>query len=90
MSADNGIYIAKFPDGFRVCHEQAIENVWYHRKGTKARKKMLKSYFGDSPIFKTKEKAIFYAHKLEEKVLSDFDGILEYGVCYLGEYESFI
>jgi hypothetical protein len=33
MSADNGIYIAKFPDGFRVAYSSAIENVDYYRKG---------------------------------------------------------
>ncbi len=39
MSADNGIYIAKFPEGWRVIHAQAIENINYYPKGSAKRKK---------------------------------------------------
>jgi len=88
MSADNGIYIAKFPDGYRVCYAHAIDNVTYHREGTKARKKVLKAYFGKSKVFHTKANAVVHAHELEEEYLKGY-GILEYGVSYIGEYESF-
>ena len=30
MSADNGIYVAQFPDGYRVIHAQAIDNLWWN------------------------------------------------------------
>lgn len=47
MSADNGIYIAEFKDGFRVCHAQAIDNVFYgdDRKFHQAQRVL---YFGRS------------------------------------------
>lgn len=92
MSADNGIYIAKFPDGFRVCEAQAIENIYYYPEKSVERKRTLKSYFGNSPVFKTKNKALLYASELEDKILSDPKGlgVLEYGVSYIGKYESFI
>jgi hypothetical protein len=45
MSADNGIYIAKFKDGYRVTHAQAIENVDYYKVGTKEYLETLKDYF---------------------------------------------
>lgn len=89
MSADNGIYIAKFPDGFRVCEGQAIENVDYYPEGSDRRKIALKSYFWVSPVFKTKEEATIYASKLEDEILSSEFGILEYEIRYIGEYESF-
>ena len=94
MSADNGIYIAKFPDGYRVTDGavQAIENVNFFPEGSKERKEELKHYFGKSPLFKTEEEAVNHAFELEEAFMTnpydDFH-ILEYGVCYIGEYESF-
>ena len=91
MSADNGVYVVKFPEGYRVAHAQAIENIDWHRKGTKARKKMLKSYFGGSPIYATEGEAMAEAHRIEAEILEDdFCPICEYGVCYLGEYESWL
>lgn len=85
MSADNGIYIVKFPDGYRVAHGQAIENIDYYEKGTKERKQMLKQYFGESKVYKTKKTVTKKAFEMAET----YDDYLEYGVCYLGEYESF-
>jgi len=90
MSADNGIYIVQFPDGYRVTHAQAIENIDYYNPGTKERKEILKDYFSESPLFKTTEKAFEYAKEINEEILKDdFCPIVEYGICYLGEYESF-
>lgn len=90
MSADNGVYIAKFPDGFRVTHAQAIENIDFYPKGSVKRKDTLRSYFGKSKTYPTLEDAYVQAHKLEAEVLNDdFCPILEYGVCFMGEYESF-
>ena len=95
MSADNGIYIAKFPDGYRVAYAQAIENIDYYPAGSKKRKKTLKQYFGRSPIFKKYKKARKYASRLYHKMEKDERYemfrvfILEYGICYIGEYEAF-
>lgn len=85
MSADNGIYIAKFPDGYRVCYGMAIENIDYYPEGSKERKKELKEHFGKSKLFKKEEDAWIEAHKMEKK----WNDYLEYGVCNIGEYESF-
>jgi hypothetical protein len=84
MSADNGIYIVEFPDGFRVAHCQAIENIDYYPEGSKERKEMLKSYFGKSKVYKKFKKA----NKKAWKMAQDYT-ILEYGIAFLGEYESF-
>ena len=93
MSADNGIYVAKFLDGFRVTHAQAIENVDYYPEGSKERKEELRTRFGDSPIFPTEDTAMLYAHDLEAEItrVANLEGFCgpEYGVCYIGEYESF-
>ncbi len=89
MSADNGIYIAKFPEGWRVTYAQAIENIEYYPKGSKKRKKVLKKYFGDSKVFNNIEDVLKEAEKLQEEILNDDFGILEYGICNLGELESF-
>jgi hypothetical protein len=88
MSADNGIYIAKFPDGYRVTHMQAVDNLDYFGEGTTERKHELRAHFGGSPLFSVRNEAILYAHDLAQNIVKDF-GILEYGVCEIGEYESF-
>lgn len=86
MSADNGIYIVKFPEGYMVGYAQAIENIdWYLKnEDYKGYKEWCKDIFGDL-VFEFKDQAILYAHKLSE----EFD-ILEYGVSYIGEYPSFL
>jgi len=90
MSADNGIYIAKFPDGFRVAHAMAIENIDYYPKGSQERKDTLNRYFGASKVFQTKEEAILEGHRMEEEIMNSDYPILEYGVSYIGEYEAWI
>jgi len=49
----------------------------------------LKDYFGESEVFTNEEDALRKAEKLQEEILNDSFDILEYGVCYLGELESF-
>lgn len=88
MSADNGIYIAKFPDGYRVIYTQCIDNIDFYPEGTKQRKKELKKYFGKSKLFETEDSAYKEARLMEKEFTKDGD-YLEYGVCYIGEYESF-
>jgi hypothetical protein len=97
MSADNGIYIAKFPDGYRVTYAQAIENIDYFPPGSKHRKNELRHYFGNSPVFKKRKGAEKYAFKLYHQMEEDEKEngmfgyfILEYGISYIGEYETFL
>jgi hypothetical protein len=96
MSADNGIYIARFPDGYRVAYAMAIDNIDYYPCGSKKRKKELGRYFGKSPIFKKRKKAEKYALKIyrdmeKDEIENGMFGcfILEYGISYIGEYEAF-
>lgn len=85
MSADNGVYVAKFPTCWRVCYGAAIENIDHYPVGTPERLEELKSYFGGSPIYKTREEAMNAA-----TILADAYEYLEYGICLLrGEYEEF-
>lgn len=88
MSADNGIYIAKFPDGYRVTHAQAIDNVDYFPEGTPERKDELKNKFGRSEVFDNMNDALNKARRLEKEI--EDEGLwTEYGIVDLGEYESF-
>jgi len=79
MSADDGFYIGEFPDGFRVIHAQAIENVHYFKEGTKEWKKEVRAYFGGAPVFKTYEEALLSGGKM----LKEY-GWTEYGLCSVG------
>jgi len=80
MSADNGIYIMKFLDGYRVCHGMAIERLTFYKEGTPEWVEEHRAYFGKSEVYLTKEDAILKAHEMA----NDYP-ILEYGVCYSGE-----
>ena len=84
MSADNGIYIAQFPDGFRVVHASAIENLNYFEEGTDEWKNELEIYFGNKneKVFITQEEAQNYAYELAKGYY-----ILEYGVSYIGYFD---
>ena len=83
MSADNGIYIVRFPDGYRVADCQAIENIDYYPRNSRERKNVLKDYFGKSKLFHTKHQAFERAFDMA------VGNITEYGIVFLGEYESF-
>jgi len=85
MSADNGIYIAEFSDGFRVCHGQAIDNLSYYPSGSKEEKDEWKRYFGNSKVFVTKDKAGLEASKLYDQY-----GWTEYGIVHLGRGVDFL
>lgn len=84
VSADNGIYIVKFPDGYRTVHAQAIENIDFFPAGSKERKEQLKAYFGEAKVYKSRRGSINYAYKLAEGY-----PFLEYGISDLGEREAF-
>lgn len=76
MSADNGIYIAQFRDGFRVIHAQAIENIDYYEEGTPEWRVTNKDFWGKSKVFVTFQEALKGAH-----ILSQCFPFLEYGIC---------
>lgn len=81
MSADNGIYIAKFVDGYRVIEASAIDNLSYYPADSEENKKEWKSYFVKAKKFKTKDEALEYAKKL----YNEPDSFFEYGIVDLGE-----
>jgi hypothetical protein len=80
MSADNGIYIHKFSNGWRVAEAGAIENIFWDEKkqelGSTYNQKELKRYFGSSPLFKTEQAALNYAWKLSKEIATEY-GIQE-------------
>ena len=80
MSADNGIYLHKFPEGWKVCHTQAIENIFWLAEEGKYNEKYLNEYFKDSPVFKTREEASIYAWKLYDEIMKSDFPIIEYGI----------
>jgi hypothetical protein len=79
MSADNGIYLHHFENGWRVVHGQCIENICYKPDKDGYNQKELKRYFAESPLLKTEDEAWKYARKLYKEVLDDF-GHTEYGI----------
>lgn len=79
MSADNGIYIARFPTCYRVCYGSAIENIEHYPEGSEERKDELKSYFGKSPLFRAESQALEAAREMSKGY-----EILEYGISILG------
>ncbi len=85
MSIDDTIIIAEFPDGFRVEHVQAADNLTYFKKGSKDWHETLDEFFGESEVL-TKEDAEKKANILEKKALKDY-GFTEYGVCDFGFFD---
>lgn len=96
MSADNGIYIGKFPkttniqDGFefRVIHAQAIDNISLFPDGYEQKEQEFKGenprsiveYFGQTEIL-DELSAQQKAFKMEQEILNDdYCPILEYGI----------
>ena len=77
MSADNGVYIAGFSDGFRVAEAAAISNISYpHYKHPRALSYQYR-IFQTSPNYDTFEDA-------EEAAISIYDTashFIEYGIC---------
>lgn len=80
MSADNGIYVAKFSDGIRVTYGSAVDNIDYYYEGSAHWKRANEEFFREAPVFKTFDTALVYASYLDE-----YHGETEYGVVYLGE-----
>lgn len=90
MSADNGIYVAKFKNGWKVIHSQCVDgNIFYYRENTKARKKVIKTYFKDAKLLKTLEEKNNEIDKLYNEIMDDDFPILEHGTVDLGELEDY-
>lgn len=79
MSADNGIYIAKFKDGYRVIEAGAIDNLEYYPEGSLEEKNIWRDYWANSQVYKTKEEAVKAATEQSENTYT------EYGIVDLGE-----
>lgn len=85
---DDGIYIleTKGPE-FRVAHGLAIENIYGEFDPTGnvwvGDPEMILDYFGNAPIFTTKDEALEHAVTLEEAT-----GYLEYGICLISEFKD--
>lgn len=75
------IYIHKFPEGWRVCHSQAIENIYWWEEGNRwvekdtINPKVIREYFADSKVYKTMDYALLKAQELYEDI-----GFVEYGI----------
>lgn len=85
MSVDNSIIVAKFPDGYRVVHAQAVENLWYYKEWTDKRKETINDYFYWAPLFETKDLAMRKALDIEQEILESDFPILEYWIRYIWE-----
>lgn len=79
MSADNGIYIVEFLDGFRVIHTNAIQNLTYFPSDSDLAEEMFKLYFKDTEVFKTEDEAWMEARQLYDEAFSA-DFYIEYGI----------
>lgn len=90
MSADNGIYIGCFPDGFRVIHAQAIENCddgdGFPQNYVDATRVI---YYGDATLYKHKEDARKKAFEMYDEIMEGDMPILEYGISEV-EYDRLL
>lgn len=70
MSADNGIYILKCKDQYRVIHAQAIDNLWWTPLNPNNQELVptrLVEYYGNSRYTRDAEKAMQVATAIERK-----------------------
>ena len=92
MSADNGIYILKAKDGYRVVHAQAIENLWWwdelHDDSDELNPKYIFDYFNGSKVFKTKQEALSNAKKLYNEIINSGFPVIEYGIEWIEGWED--
>jgi TPR repeat protein len=78
MSADNGIYIAQFKDGYRVAHCQAIENCYDDE--TRDLYRVL--YFSRSEVL-TLQQAYKKAREIYDEIMDGDLPVLEYGMSQI-------
>jgi len=75
MSADNGLYIHKFKDGYACVHAQAIDNIYFHKGKKKYNYRILNELFKGQKRFKTLADAVIHASKLLDEI-----EYVEYGI----------
>lgn len=78
MSADNGIYILKTKDQYRVIHAQAIENLYYSHINPYNRELVptrIIEHYGDCRYTRDFDKAMKVATAMERR-----SGCTEYGI----------
>lgn len=88
MSADNGIYILKTKDSFRVIHAQAIENLFYTYLNNGTWKDDVVStraveYYGDCRYTRDESVALKIAMSMAKR-----EPILEYGIKTISTNKS--
>lgn len=79
MSSDNGIYIAKFKDGYRVIEAGAIDNLTFYPNGSVEEKEIWRQYYGNAKVYKSKLDALAAAIEISNETYT------EYGVVDLGD-----
>lgn len=78
MSADNGVYIKKYRDGYRVAGFTNAEDLDAYPVGSKPWEVMQAYFFRDARHWATEKEALDCAKRLAEKFT-----VLEYGICEL-------
>jgi len=82
MSADNGIYILKTKDQYRIIHAFAIDNLWWSFEDFNQRKEMVSArlveYFGKQKYTRNAETAMKVALAMQKTV-----SYTEYGIVTL-------
>ena len=86
MSADNWIYVALFPDGRRVVHTQAIENIIYYPEWTLEWEHELDETYGGLPVYTTSADAYNKAMEIEMNIMDSDFPVLEYWINYVGYF----
>lgn len=81
MSADNGVYVAKCQDGYRVKHCQAIENVeddpQFPEELTDSYRTL---YFNGCKVFQTDIEAFMEAKRIYDEIMAGDFPVVEYGI----------
>lgn len=82
MSADNGVYVAEFVDGWRVAEasQSRICDLDLFEYATRDYNAIVKEIWGRSAAFHAKADALLYAHEIAEHLV-----VCEYGVVVVGK-----
>lgn len=94
MSADNGIYITQWNDGYRVAEASAIENIDFindsisELENKRLQDEYRKSVFGRSEVFKTEDEAFDRARAIYS-IFRKRGWPVEYGIIPLGYFGEF-
>lgn len=84
MSADNGIYYAKFRDWYRVVHWFAVDNLAFYKEWTLWFLDTLKEFFWYWTVYKTIDQVRKRAEEMEKEAWWT-----EYWICYVWDYSKY-